>query len=129
MKYFTIKEFEESWQAKKHGIDNTIHSKEVIENIEALVDNLLDPARKGLGMPIYLSSGYRTKVLNNLIGGVPDSQHVKGEAADIYCNDMEALLEILKGLTFDQLIIYSTKGFYHVSYTTRRRNRNQILYK
>lgn len=128
MKYFNIQELIYSAVAEKNNIDNTPGLEE-LDAMHWLVSEVLDPARERLGMPIYVNSCFRSKELNKKVGGVPDSQHVKGQAADIYCNDMEALLEILKTLDFDQLIIYSTKGFYHVSYTTRRRNRNQILYK
>lgn len=128
MKYFTIKELCASSVAEKNDIDNTpdVYS---IDNLHELVNNILDPAREALGEPIYANSGFRSAEVNRIVGGTKNSQHLRGEAADIYCIHMDRLLEILKTLDFDQLIIYKTKGFYHVSYTTRRKNRNQILYK
>jgi len=128
MKYFTIKELCASSVAEKNDIDNTpdVYS---IDNLHELVNNILDPAREALGEPIYVNSGFRSAEVNRIVGGTKNSQHLRGEAADIYCIHMDRLLEILKTLDFDQLIIYKTKGFYHVSYTTRRKNRNQILYK
>ena len=128
MKYFTIEELCASSVAEKNDIDNT-PDVYAIDNLHELVDNILDPARESLGEPIYANSGYRCEELNRILGGVSNSQHRLGEAADIYCIHMDRLLEILKTLDFDQLITYKTKGFYHVSYTTRRKNRNQMLQK
>ena len=53
------------------------------ENIEALVENVLDPLRERYGKPIVVNSGYRCAKHNKEVGGVANSQHVKGEAADI----------------------------------------------
>ena len=82
MKYFTIKELTRSTTARLRGIDNT-PSQQVINNLTALVDNVLDPLREAWGMPIHVNSGYRCKALNEAVGGVPASQHMLGEAADI----------------------------------------------
>lgn len=133
-KYFTLEELTASSVAEKNDIDNSLdprsdHDMEVIDNLIDLVQNVLDPAREALGEPIYISSGYRCEQLNRILLGVKNSQHLVGEAADIYCQHMDKLLPILKNLIFDQLIIYKYKGFYHVSYTTRRSNRMQLLNK
>lgn len=82
MKYFTISEMVRSDTAKKYGIDNT---PGIIEenNIKRLIDEILDPIREEYGGPIRVSSGYRCKRLNSLVGGSKTSQHMKGEAADL----------------------------------------------
>lgn len=129
MKYFKISEFERSSVAEKAGIDNHIPNEEILNNIKALVDNVLDPAREKLGEPIYISSGYRCNELNKLVLGSKSSQHCLGKAADTYCIHMDKLLEIYKTLIFDQLIIYPHKGFYHISYNSNGKNRMQIIYK
>lgn len=134
MKYFTIKELCASSVADKNDIDNSLdprsdNDKMVIDNLNDLVDNILDPAREELGEPIYVNSGYRCEQLNRILLGVKNSQHLVGEAADIYCQHMDKLLPILKNLIFDQLIIYKYRGFFHISFTTKRRNRMQVLYK
>lgn len=100
----------------------------VRENIVALVDNVLDPARQKYGGPVLVNSGYRCPKHNALVGGVVNSQHMKGEAADIRCADNKLLAEIIeqKG-NFDQLIIYPT--FLHVSYKRHGNNRKQIIIK
>ena len=82
MKYFTISEMIKSETALKHGIWNGA-SLEVEENLRALVEQVLDPLRERYGKPIRVTSGYRCPRLNTLVGGSPNSQHMKGEAADI----------------------------------------------
>ena len=82
MKYFTISEMLKSDTARKHGIWNGA-TKEHEENLRALIENVLDPLRERYGKPLRVTSGYRCPKLNNLVGGTPNSQHMRGEAADI----------------------------------------------
>ena len=98
------------------------------ESLDALMTEVLEPARRRLGKPIVINSGYRCSVHNATVGGVVNSQHMKGEAADIRCADNMLLAEIIeqKG-NFDQLIIYPT--FLHVSYKRHGNNRKQIIIK
>lgn len=131
-KNFSYHEFEHSDIAKEYRITNAITSVEVRDSIKCLVDNLLQPLRDTVKKPLKISSGYRCPQLNShyKIGGSPTSQHVKGEAADVWCATMtpyELASEVLKAkLPFDQLILYS--GFVHLSFTDKRENRRQILY-
>lgn len=127
MKYFTFKELCHSNTAYAHNIDNTPKDQKIYDNLEALVDNILDPAREQLGWPIYVNCAYRCPEVNKLVGGVSNSQHIKGQAADIWCKNMTNLWNILRHLDFDQLIHYKNKNFYHVSYNPKG-NRHQILY-
>ena len=86
------------------------------QNLQALVEHVLDPAR---------NSGYRCPAHNKAVGGVKNSQHLKGEAADITCADNKRLAEIIEQLgNFDQLIVYPT--FLHVSYKRQGVNRESI---
>ena len=95
------------------------------QNLQALVEHVLDPARERLGMPITVNSGYRCPAHNKAVGGVKNSQHLKGEAADITCADNKRLAEIIEQLgNFDQLIVYPT--FLHVSYKRQGVNRESI---
>lgn len=132
MKYFKLSEFFISQTALRLGIDNRPQGEEraeVLANIEALVANVLDPAREAFCAPITISSGYRSEGLNKAVGGVPSSQHRKGEASDLRSSNNKKLFEILKGLEFDQLI-WEKKGVWiHVSYKRNGKNRKQILYK
>jgi len=86
MKYFTINELCASATASRLGIQN-IPTEEIKTNLIALVDNVLDPLRTEYGKPIIVSSGFRCKMLNLAIGGSKTSQHMKGQAADIYCTN------------------------------------------
>ena len=82
MKYFTIPELTSSATALREGIDNR-PSKCAYHLLHVLVDQLLDPIREAWGEPIVVSSGYRCKQLNALVGGVKNSHHILGCAADI----------------------------------------------
>ena len=98
------------------------------ENVKALVSEVLDPVREKLGMPIVVNSGYRCEKHNKDVGGVRNSQHLRGEAADIHCRDNERLKQlIIENGKFDQLITYPT--FLHVSYKRTGGNRHQRLKK
>ena len=98
------------------------------ENVKALVREVLDPVREKLGMPIVVNSGYRCERHNKDVGGVKNSQHLVGQAADIHCEDNERLKQlIIENGKFDQLITYPT--FLHVSYKRTGGNRHQRLKK
>lgn len=129
--YFTIDELCASETARQRGIDNTPTS-EIRTKLQALIDNVLNPARQEYGAYIYVNSGYRCHKLNTVVGGVSNSQHLTGEAADITAGTVannRKLFEILvRQGHYDQLIWEKTKNslWIHVSYTTNR-NRGQIL--
>lgn len=98
------------------------------ENVEALVEQVLDPARDRLGKAVMVNSGFRCPVHNKTVGGVYNSQHVSGQAADIHCEDNKKLAKVIvENGRFDQLILYPT--FVHVSWKRQGGNRQQILRK
>ena len=107
-KDFSYREFERSKVADAKHICNVITSFEVRDSILALTENVLQPLRDTWGEPLKVNSGYRCKALNAAVGGVPTSQHVKGEAADIAAGDPVKLarLAVKLGLPFDQMILY-----------------------
>jgi len=80
-KSFKLEEFLRSQTAERNGIDME-PDDEVIENLQTLVDTCLQPLRDSLGSVIYISSGYRPRILNTLIGGSLKSAHMTGSAAD-----------------------------------------------
>lgn len=135
MHYFTYKEFEKSETASRHNIDNHIKEHEVKLNIQVLVEELLDKVRDMYGKPIIVSSGYRSFELNKLIGGARNSQHRRGEAADIVVSEgVSGLRKIVSividnSLPFDQMIWeHSGNGYWiHLSYTRTRVNRGECL--
>lgn len=125
MKYFTIEELTRSTTAQLRDIDNT-PSQQVIENLTALVDNVLDPLRAAWGKPIHVNSGYRCPALNKAVGGVPASQHMKGEAADITAGNRTSnrkLYSLLRNLDLpvDQAINEHDFQWIHISYGPRHR--------
>lgn len=122
MKNFTLKEL---------GLTNLSDTKTATA-LTALVDNVLDPAREALGQPIKVNSGYRSSEHNKEIGGATNSQHCKGEAADIELGSMsqaenKLLHDYIKdNLPFDQLINEKNYSWIHVSYKITG-NRHQTL--
>lgn len=127
-KDFSYREFEESPTAKAKGIHNVIDTFEKRDAIRALVLEVLQPLRDAWGKPLHVNSGYRCPELNALVGGVPTSQHVKGEAADIATDTPAEIagLALELGLPFDQMILYPT--FVHFSHRLNGGQRGQILY-
>lgn len=127
-KNFRWEEFERSNKAAELGIDNTIPDNTVAENVRALVFNVLQPLRDACGHPLRVNSGYRSKALNKAVKGAANSQHTRGEAADIHEDNPFTLawLVLHIGLPFDQLILYDT--FIHLSHKRNGPQRGQILY-
>ena len=131
MKYFTIEELTYSATAIKEGIDNTPDAS-VKSNLKRLIENLLDPIRADWGKPITVTSGYRCKALNDAVGGVVNSEHMSGNAADITAGDRQKNLLLFnqiksnKKLHFRQLIDESSLKWIHISYNPAD-NKMQIL--
>jgi len=135
--HFTIEEMYASDTAKRLGIDNKPTTQKMI-NLVYLCAHVLEPLRVAMNEPIKIGSGYRCEKLNKAVGGVYNSQHLKGQAADL-CIDGD----IQKGrrwfnyikdhLPFDQLIWeHNPKtGSYwvHVSYVFPDfgKNRKQVI--
>lgn len=122
-KNFTLHELTKSDMAVRKSIDNT-PSLTVIDNLQVLVDEVLQPIRNNLG-PVIVTSGYRSPKLNVAIGGSPTSDHCLGMAADIEVLDMDnwkLANYIADNLKFTQLILefyingLPDSGWVHVSY-------------
>ena len=140
--HFELREFTESATARKHGIENEPPA-EAVENLKELCAHTLEPLREALGMPIFITSGYRCKALNNLLmHHAHKSQHMSGQAADFCVGHAEnegtyglsyrdrlvkAFRTIIldEGIDYDQLIIYPT--FIHVSYVRNGKNRKRLI--
>ena len=82
MKYFSIEELVKSATAERLAIDNT-PPRAAQRMLTILVEQLLDPIRRRYGAPIIVTSGYRCPALNTAVGGVANSHHIVGCAADI----------------------------------------------
>ena len=81
--HFSVDEFTFSATAQAMGIVNSPGSSE-LENLRFLCREVLEPARRVLGEPIHITSGYRCLALNRAVGGVAQSYHVRGLAADLH---------------------------------------------
>lgn len=128
-KDFTLEELIHSDAAVKNGISN-LPTDEIVYNLTALAQDVLQPVRDALGAPIKINSGYRSLDVNSLIGGKSTSQHIKGEAADIECESLgnKVLFEKIKELgVFDQLIDEKNLSWVHVSHKADKPDRHQII--
>lgn len=128
---FTLEELVHSDTAIAKGIKNEPGTRERLAMMN-LCAKLLQPLREAVGKPISINSGYRCPELNKAVGGVPSSQHVKGEAADLHIEGKAGdLLEVLEEseLPFDQAILYRHKNFLHVSLKLEGEQRMQIIIK
>ena len=125
---FTITELVKSDTAKQNGINNTpdINS---LDNLLELIFYVLQPLRDKLKKPIIITSGFRSVKVNELVGGVSNSQHLYGQAADITVNGMSAaqLFDFVKnsGVEYDQCI-NEYNSWVHVSYN-KGHNRKQAF--
>jgi zinc D-Ala-D-Ala carboxypeptidase len=122
-KNFTLAELTRSQTAIRRGIDNT-PTMTVIDNLQALVDNVLQPLRDSQG-PVNITSGFRSEAINAAIGGSNTSHHTRGMAADLTVvgkTNKEICEWIRDNLKFTQLIWeFPTKenpqaGWVHVAY-------------
>ena len=122
--------------AIRRGIDNN-PTQEHLEALEDIADNIFQPIREHFKVSIGITSGYRSRKLNEAVDGSKDSQHSKGEAldldADMYgkITNKQIFNFIKDNLVFDQLIwefgTDNEPNWVHVSFTTRRPNRMIIL--
>ena len=124
MKYFTIPELTSSATAQREGIDNR-PNKCAYQLLHVLVEQLLDPIREAWGAPIVVSSGYRCKELNELVGGAKNSHHLLGCAADLIAGskaEHRKLFELIQQMQlqgkirFTQLIAENDFRWIHISY-------------
>lgn len=134
-KNLELSEVTRSETAKRRGISN-MPTPEHIENFKKLAEKVFQPIRDHFGVPIRISSGYRSKELNTAIKGSLSSQHCSGEAIDI---DMDGtsitnkqVFDYIKAnLEFDQLIwefgTDNNPDWVHVSYESTGKQRKQVL--
>lgn len=139
MKHFTISELIKSDTAINKKVWNGA-TREIEDNLIALTAAVLDPLREKYGKPIHVSSGYRSSAVNRSVGGSMTSQHLKGEAADIYVDsgkkgNYELGKLIIKLGKFDQLIFEDVgqndmlPQWIHVSWKRQGDNRQLICKK
>jgi hypothetical protein len=134
-KNLSLAEVMRSETAKRKGISN-MPTPEHIENFKLLAENVFQPIREHFGVPIHISSGYRSKALNTAVGGSLSSQHCSGEAIDIDMDgtsitNAQIFNYIKDNLSFDQMIwefgTDTNPDWVHVSYESTGKQRKQIL--
>lgn len=132
--HFSLEEMTKSQTGARKGIDNT-PPPEVVENLKLLCENVLEKVRIHFGRPVIVNSGYRGPKLNKAIGGVKNSQHLTGQAADIEVPGVDnsvLFCWIKDNLVFDQVILEFHKkgvpdsGWVHVSWNSKG-NRKQAI--
>lgn len=128
MKHFT---WNELTKTSKKMVNSPNYSQR--KNIEYLVDNLMDPVRDRLGVPVIVVSCFRSKQVNDAVGGAKNSQHManNGAAADLKCNNNAKLFNTIRNeFEFDQLIWEfgnsNQPQWVHVSLKDKN-NRKQVL--
>jgi hypothetical protein len=133
-KSFTLNELTKSQEATRLGIDNTPNEEHIL-NLKLLCENILQPIRDFYGMPLSVSSGYRSAKLCEAIGSSSKSQHTKGQAADfeIFGVANKDLADfVVKNLDYDQCILEfwnenePNSGWVHCSFNALG-NRKQFL--
>ena len=134
-KNISYKEATHSTTAKRLGIDNTPNAEQ-FSNMVYVAENVFQPVREHFGVPIYVSSFFRSEALNKAVRGSSSSTHIKGEAMDLDADVYEGvtnaqIFEYIKNnLEFDQLIwefgTDENPAWVHVS-LSKRNNRKQIL--
>ena len=156
MKYFKITELIRCYRESKAGRCEECRLNEaakrlpngIEENITELAQAVLDPAREALGKAVVVNSGFRCPIHNSHVGGASQSQHIKGQAADI-CVDhkgyasmrewREANLELARVIArqgkWDQMILENVgrndllPAWVHVSYNRFGQNRHEVRKK
>ena len=132
---FNLNELVKSQVAERKVIPNN-PSGDHIDNLKKLAESVLQPLRNHYESPVIITSGYRSADLCLAIGSSIESQHAKGQAADleiIGVSNYDTALWIKNNLDFDQLILEFWKGedepnsgWIHISYVGKK-NRKQSL--
>ena len=136
-KYVSLAEVTRSDTAKRRGIDNS-PTAEHQENLKVICEEVFDKVREYFGVPLFISSGYRSAALNKAIGGSATSDHNNGRALDLDqdghgngVTNMDVFKFIKDNLEFDQLILEHRRAdgdcdWVHVGYR-KGANRKKVL--
>lgn len=141
--HFKLSEMLASETAEQRHIPNTPR-KDHIMAMQNLAVRCLEPTRQHFGLPIQITSGFRSPDLNKAVKGVANSQHLEGEAADItiprrywpFCyTSQEQIARLLytwmkDNIDLDQLILEHSGPIWWVHVSCRinfRRNRHQAF--
>lgn len=137
-KNFTLQELIEAGSTRRLGLDEQFNpDQEIIDSLRALCVNVLQPLRDAIGHPIRINSGYRSKKVNDAVGGSKTSDHMFGRAADIELwidgvNKNQLLFDkiVELGLPFKQMIdefgTEDAPAWIHVSYDFNNVKREKL---
>ena len=134
-KHISEKEATKSITALRLNIDNTPNGV-TINNMKVLAEKVFEPLREWVGGPIKINSFYRSRALNEAIGGSTLSMHMRGQAIDIddvygHKTNKEMFNWIKENLDFDTLIYEfgneENPDWLHISYVNAEKNRNRVL--
>lgn len=131
--FFTWAELARSGVATARGIRNEPDELQRA-NLHRLCLDALDPIRRAVGGPVRVTSGFRSRALNDLLKGAASSAHMRGLAADIKAEGLEApdLARICAEVVadYDQIIWYDPErgGHVHVGLSTQPKGRRQLLH-
>jgi zinc D-Ala-D-Ala carboxypeptidase len=124
--HFSLEEFTHSSTALALGIENT-PTPQHMQNLQKLAQGL-EKVRALFNKVIEVTSAYRNPKVNAAVGGVPNSAHALGHAADFHVHGLQDLdaAKVIRdsGIKFDQLI-YEKNRCVHLSFDPRMRQ--QVL--
>ena len=121
--------------ATRRGIDNTPRES-ALPHMALIAEKVFEPLRKHVNGPIKINSFYRSKELNQAIGGSSKSQHCQGRAMDLddtygYMSNADMYKYIKDNLDYDQMIwefgTEENPDWVHVSYVDADSNRKRCL--
>lgn len=127
--HFTLDELVRSDIAARRGLLN-VPTPFLVENLQFLAERM-EEVRARLGVPLVISSGYRSPAVNAAAGGSIDSQHRFGLAADFRAPEFGSPFEVCcallaaPGIQFDRLI-YEYESWTHVSFVRREPRREAL---
>lgn len=102
----------------------------IVTNLQYGCALILEPLRQHLQCPVIINSGYRNTEYNFSVGGVTNSQHLQGCAADIKpanSTAFTAMVTWLKACKHVDQLITARSGWLHVSWTPTGTPRRQYL--
>lgn len=125
--HITYDEATKSQTGTRLGILN-VPNEEQLAAMKVVAEKCFEPARAKFG-PLQVDSFFRCPELNKAVGGVATSQHIKGEAIDMFAGSAQKNAELFEwcklNLIYDQLINEFNFSWVHVSFTANGHNRNQ----
>lgn len=102
-----------------------------IMTLTYLCNCILQPIREKFGITV-INSGLRSEEHNKKIGGVANSDHLLGMAADICCED-QSMVDVFnwtrnQNFNYRQIIYYPETNMVHLSINTFLKERKQIAF-